>query len=156
MPGNMTDIEYDDAVFNKYRYAEKEVTLVGSLNANGDFDGTGNPSTLFTVTGTVIARVVAICTTDVAGAAATLEVGVAGGTAKLIAQTTGTDIDIGEIWHDATPDSKIELSTVGAENIIANGADIILTVGTANATGGVLKFFVIWKPVSQDGNVVAA
>lgn len=148
---NISDILHSDAIFNKYRYAEKEITLDG-----GTGSGAIGTVDLFTVTGTVIARVIAICSTDVAGATATLEVGVAGGTADLIAQTLGTDIDSGEIWHDASPDKPIELSSVGAENIIANGADIILTVGTANATGGVLKFFVIWKPVSQDGDVEAA
>ncbi len=151
MSGNRTDIDYDDANFNKYRFVEKEVTLTGAagLGATGTVD-------LFTVTGTVTARLVAVCTTNLVSAGGgTIEVGTATSTAGFIAQTTGTDLDANEIWHDATPDSPIELSSVGIENIII-GAGIIATVGTGDITAGVLKFFVIWKPVSKDGNVVAA
>ncbi len=148
---DLTDLNHSNAVFNKYRYAEKEITLTGASGV-----GAIGTVALFTVTGTVIARVIAVCSTNVAGASATLEVGTSTGTAGLIAQTTGTDIDAGEIWHDASPDAGNELSSVGVENIIANGDNIIMTVGAANATGGVLKFFVVWKPVSQDGNIVAA
>lgn len=133
---------------------EKIVTLAAGLNGNGDFDGTGNPSTIFTVTGTVVMKLYAICTTDVVGASATLSVGVLGTTAGLIALTTGTNIDVGEIWHDATPDSGVENDTVAPEKIV--NSDVILTVGTANATGGVIKFICLWKPVTINGNVVAA
>lgn len=137
--------------------AEKAVTFAGgTTNAIGDHDGTGDPFTIFTVTGTVLARVFAVCETSLEGASATLEVGFTGATAALIAQSTATDIDAGEIWHDATPDAKVELLTVAPEKIIAGGADIIGTVATANITAGVIRFFCIWYPISADGNVVAA
>lgn len=137
--------------------AEKTITFDGgTANDPGDFDGTGNPATLFTVTGTVLMRLLAVCETDLAGANATIEVGITGDTAKIIAQTTATDIAAGEIWHDATPDSKIELSSVLSENIIANGSDVIQTVGTANITAGKIKYIAIWYPLSKDGLVVPA
>lgn len=137
--------------------AEKSITFAGgTANAIGDHDGTGDPFSIFTVTGTVLARVFGVCETDLAGASATLEVGFSGATAALIAQSTATDIDQGEIWHDATPDAKVELLTVAPEKIIANGADIIGTVGTANITSGVIRFFCLWYPISADGNVEAA
>lgn len=151
------DREYPHAQVEKWARAEKTLTFAGAVtNDVGDFDGTGNPATLFTITGDVIVKVIGICVTTLTGAAATLEVGVVGNTAGLIAQTTGTDIDANEIWHDATPDNEIELSSVLLEKIIANGLDIINTVATANVTAGVIRYVCLWKPLSVDGNVVAA
>lgn len=138
-----------------WRVATKEATFAGgTTNARGDFDGTGNPATLFTVTGTVMAIVFGHCTTLLASTSGTLEVGVAGNTAALIAQTTATDIDAGEVWRDAAP-------AVGAEAlndplVIVGGADIIETVATANITAGVITYYCLWMPLSADGNVVAA
>lgn len=128
----------------------------GTANDPGDFDGTGNPQTLFTVTGDVVLRVFGVCTTNLAGASATLEVGTTKSTAALIPQTTATDIDASELWHDATPDTDVEASTVGTEKILVGGADIIATVGTANITGGVVEYICAWYPLSENGKVVAA
>ena len=88
---------------------------------------------------------------DLAGATATVEVGVTGNTAAIIAQTTATDIDNGDVWRDATP-------AVGAEALndpifIADGKDVILTVATANVTAGVVRFYCVWYPISADGAV---
>ena len=137
--------------------ARKTMTFDGgTTNDPGDFNGTGNPADLFTVTGIVQVRVVAVCTTVLAGASATVEVGITGSTAAVIAQTTGTDIDANEIWHDATPDAALELSTVAATRIITNGADIIQTVATADVTSGVILYVCFWEPISSGATVVAA
>lgn len=128
----------------------------GTANDPGDYDGTGNPATLFTVSGTVIVRLIAICDVDLAGASATLEVGITGSTAALIALTTATNIDAGEIWHDATPDAKIELDSVSTAKILADGQDIIQTAKTANITGGKITYYCLWRPISDGASVVAA
>ena len=134
---------------------EKEITFTGgTANTIGDYDGDGNPFDIFKVTGVVLMKVMAICDTDLVGASATLAIGVAGSTASIIAQTTGTDIDVGKIWHDATPDSKIEASSVLGENIVAS--DVIGTVGTANITAGKIKFVAYWLPLTNGSSVVAA
>lgn len=136
-------------------YAQKTMTFAGgTTNDPGDHDGTGDPATLFTVTGTVRMKLFATCTTLLAGATATIEVGTALNTAGLIAQTTATNIIANEIWHDATPDASIELWTVATEKIVRQ--NVIQTVGTANITSGVLVYHCIWAPISLDGNVVAA
>ena len=135
--------------------AEKVMTFAGAtVNDPGDYDGTGNAATLFTVKGSVLLRILAICTTTLTGASATLEVGTSVTTAGLIAQTTGTDIDVNEIWHDASPDASVELSSVLAENIVS--ADVIQTVATANVTAGVIKYIAMWYPLSIESSVVAA
>lgn len=126
----------------------------GTTNAAGDFDGTGNPVTLFTVTGPCLVRILARCTTNLAGASATLEVGTALTTAGLIAQSTATDIDANEIWHDATPDASVELSSVLTQKIVTQ--NIIATVATANITAGVIEFTCLWYPLTEASNITAA
>lgn len=133
---------------------KKTITFYGdTADSVGDHDGASDPFTIFTVTGSVKARVLAVCTTDLTGDTATVEVGTENDTAEIIEQTTATDIDAGDLWHDATPDSDIEESSVMSEYVIANGADIVGTCGTANVTGGVIDFYCFWYPLSEDGNV---
>lgn len=137
--------------------SEKLITFAGgTTNAIGDHDGTNDPFTIFSVTGTVAMKIVGIVETTLVGAA-TLEVGVAGNTAALIAQVANaTGLAAGEIYHDNSPDSSLELVSVMPEKIVANGLDVIGTVGTANITAGAIRFLCFWYPLSKDGNVVAA
>lgn len=125
----------------------------GTVNDPGDHDGTGDPATLFTVTGLVQVAVYAVVATVLAGATATIEVGVTGDTASLIPQSTATDLAAGELWHDATPTTKIEAVTKTFKDTTLS---VIQTVGTANITSGVLHYYCLWKPISNDANVVAA
>ena len=135
--------------------AKKTMVLAGgTVNDPGDYDGTGNPATLFTVTGRVLLRLLAVCTETLLGGSATIEVGTTLSTAGLIAQTTATNIAVNEIWHDATPDSSIELSSVLAENIVSD--DVIQTVATANITDGTIEYQALWYPLSEGASVVAA
>lgn len=119
----------------------------------GHTTGATGAYTLFNVTGTVAVRVIAVLEADIAGGSATLELGTAKSTAGLIAQSTGTDLDNAEIWHDATPDAGTELSTVAAEKIVTD--DIILTIATAAVTGGTIRFNIIWRPLSSDGHLAS-
>ena len=147
------------ALLNKdwpqYDSQETSVTFAGGTpDAIGDFDGTGNPVTLFTVTGTVELSIIAICeATLTIDATATVEVGTALSTAELIAQTAGDAIDVNEIWHDASPDASVEATSVITRKIVSQ--DVILTVATANILTGVIGFIVKWAPISSDGNVIA-
>ncbi len=126
----------------------------GTTNARGDDGGTSDPYTLFTVTGVVEMKCVGFCTVNLASAGGgTLEVGTALSTAGLIAQTTATDIDANEIWHDATPDSSIELLTVMTTKIVFQ--NVIETVGTADITAGNIYYLCLWQPLSPDGRVVS-
>jgi len=142
-------------ILPQWRVATVDGTFAGgTANARGDSAGTGNPATLFTVTGAVLVVVFGHCTVNLAGTSATLEVGVTGNTAALIAQATATDIDAGDVWRDATP-------AVGAEALndpvaIIGGLDIIETTGAADITAGAITYYCLWMPLSSDGNVVAA
>jgi hypothetical protein len=142
----------------KYPFvASKTITFNGAtVDDIGDYDGTGDPFTIFTVTGEVLVNVVAVCKVNLAGVGATIEIGVTGDTAEIIAQTTATDIKAGELWHDASPDTSCESASVITEKIIVGGADIIGNIETANITSGSITFICGWFPISSDGNVVAA
>lgn len=154
---NLNDLDFSYRKYNGWQQVEKEITFDGgTTNGIGDHDGTGDPFNIFTVTGTVKAKVIGICTTTLSGASATVEVGVTGTTAGIIAQTSANDIDVNEIWHDASPDASVEAESVMAEKIVANGLDIQGLVGTANIVSGVIKFLCLWRPLSVDGNIVAA
>lgn len=143
---------YNDRKWDGWNIAKKTITFDGgTANAIGDHDGTGDPFTIATVTGVVVARVFGVCTTNLAGASATVEVGTADTTAGIIAQTTATDIDAGEIWHDASPDSEVEAVSVATENFVTD--DVVGTVATANITAGVIDFYILWKPLSLNSSV---
>ena len=129
--------------------------------ANWNFtDDTGAQGayTLYTVTGDVYVQVTGICRVLLdSGGAATIEVGIAGNTAVLIAQTLATDLDAWETWQDATPEANPGPVTLETKTFqLANGADIIFTVGTADLTAGDVNFMCRWFPVTDNGNVVAA
>ena len=114
--------------------------------------GAVGPTTLFTVTGTVIVNIFAVCSTDLTGSG-TIEVGISGNTAALIAQTTGTAIDANEVWVDTAP-ATVEAPLT--DKILTAGTDIIQTIATDTLTAGVLTYYCFWNPVSSDGLVVAA
>ena len=138
----------------------KSITFAGAIpNAIGDFDGTGNPADIFIVTGQVIIRIVAVCTTNLGfDANATIAVGIAGAVSTIIAVTdlTVQALIAKEIWHDATPDAEIEAMSVMKDFIITDGNDIILTCGVANTNTGVIEFYCLYTALSSDGAVVAA
>lgn len=130
----------------------KAVTFTGGAGA-----GAVGTVSLFTVTGSVLFRMACVCTANLTSpGAATVEVGITGATATIIAQTLATDIDAGEIWHDATPDSDIEAGTVIADFVVANGNDVFMTVGTANVSTGTLLFQSWWTPITAGATVAAA
>lgn len=150
------DLSFEELKWNTWRQAEKSITFAGATgNAIGDFDGTGDPFDIFTVTGTVMVKLIAVCTTTLTiDATATLSVGTTITKAGLIALEAGDAIDVNEIWHDTTCDASVEAATVAPEFIV--NQDIIGTTETANIKTGVIKFICLWKPISSDGNLVAA
>lgn len=130
----------------------------GTTNARGDNDGTSDPLTLFEVTGDVLVRLYGVCTVNLAGATATVEVGLTGNTALLLPQSTATDFVAGDVWVDASPAEVrgVLLATVPATTLITNGSDIIETVGTADITAGNIYYVCLWRPVLPGSTVVAS
>lgn len=109
---------------------------------------------LFTVTGEVVVRLYAVCTTSLdSDGSATIGAGILGNTAALIAQTGFADINAETIWTDAT---LATVKALPAQNILTGGTDITQTIATEVLKAGVLTYYCLWSPVSSDGNVVAA
>jgi hypothetical protein len=129
----------------------------GSSNAHGNDGGTLDPYPLFSVEGDVVIKfLVGICNVDLVGAA-TLEVGVAGNTAKLLQQIANvTTLDANDVWTDAGTEASIDIVPAAPLYFIANGADIIETVGTTNITAGQIDYYVIWAPLEAGASIVAA
>lgn len=131
------------------RVASKSITYVAGT--------TGAIATvaIFTVTGTVAVRIFGVCTTALtSGGVATIEVGVTGSTAILIALSTATDIIANEIWVDATPTLLVD--AVPAAVVIGGGLDINQKITDATITGGVMVYYCLWEPLSAGATVVAA
>lgn len=127
--------------------ASKAITYVGTTT------GAVGATTLFTVTGTVAVRLFGVVSGANLTGSGTLEAGIAGNTAALLAQTTGTDLDVGEIWVDNGPAT---VEALPALSILTAGTDIIQTIGTDTITAGTITYYCLWNPISDDGNVVAA
>ena len=120
-------------------------------------NGAQGAKTMFTVTGTVVAQVLGVCQSDLTGVLATVELGIAGNTAALIAQAVATSVDQYQTWQDATPEANPGPVVLTNRNfIITNGADIILTIATADLTAGIIDFYCLWSPLSSGATVVAA
>lgn len=125
-----------------------------------DFDSDANAAAshnLYTVTGDVRIRLLCICNSTVtSGGTPTIEVGISGSTASIIAQCAdATGIAAGEIWHDANVDSSVEAYSVLSDFIVVNDNNILLTIGTAACTGGILEFNLWWEPLTTGSTVVA-
>jgi len=109
--------------------------------------------TLFTVTGNVLLSVFGVVDTTLDSAGApTIEVGVTGNTAVLIAQGTAKNYADGDIYVDAT-DTRVGAGAVPAMQIINDGLDVLLKITGATLTAGVVDWYCLWRPVSSDGNI---
>jgi len=141
---------------------KRTITFAGATaDAWGNDGGALDDSAIYTVTGLVFVQLIAECTTSLTGATATLEVGITGDTAIFMPTETSTQIDAGQIWFNDAANAAYGIiggETAAAGNLpeyALNGNDIILTSKTEDTDTGVLDFFCIWRPISDDGDVVA-
>src|SRR4030067_266683 len=113
--------------------------------------GATGAHTLFTVTGNVLATVFGVCDTNLTGAA-TIEVGVASNTAQLLAQiANATTLDDGDVYVDA--DTEVGAGLIPAMQVLNDGTDIILTIGSTAVTAGVVDFYCLWRPLNSGASV---
>ena len=111
--------------------------------------GATGAHTLFTVTGNVLATVFGVCDTNLTGAA-TIEVGVASNTAQLLAQiANATTLDDGDVYVDA--DTEVGAGLIPAMQVLNDGTDIIMTIGSTAVTAGVVDWYCWWRPLSSNG-----
>jgi hypothetical protein len=151
------------AIVNEGLITKKSVTFAGgTADAWGNDGGALDGGTLFTVTGLVKVKLIAVCNVDCTGAGSTDEVGITGATAIFMPTTTMTGLDAGMVWlNNATPATYFITGEQqdAADNLpeyVLNGNDIIMTTKTANTTAGQVDFYCIWSPLSTDGLVEAS
>ncbi len=111
---------------------------------------------VFTVTGLVRARMWIECTEDVTSTSgnSTLQFGVEGVTDGIIAATGEDDIDVGELWYDATPTVKYDTFANIVFDYITNDLDIGYEILTEATLDGTLAFHIVWEPLNATGAVV--
>jgi len=113
--------------------------------------GTVAAHTLFTVTGDCLVSVFGVCNTNLTGAG-TIEVGVAGNTASLLAQIAdATTLDDGDVYVDAT--TMVGAGAIPATKVINDGADIIMTIGGTAITAGQVNFYLTYRPLSDGASI---
>lgn len=141
---------------------KRTITFAGATtDAWGDDGGALDDSAIFTVTGVVQVKVLGAITTSLTGATATIEVGITGATAIFMPTETATDMDAGQIWLNDAGNATYAIvgeEAAAADNLpeyILYGNDIILTVKTANVETGVIDFYALWKPISDDASIIA-
>jgi hypothetical protein len=140
-----------------YPLAAKTVTYAGgTTNDPGDFDGTGSPQTLFTVTGQCLVAVIAECSTTLTGASATLRVGNSTTNTRYLPSTTGTTITAGKTLDLSGLVSAGTAPNTTPNQVAFDSEAIIATVGTADITAGVVTYYCFWKPLSAGAHVTAA
>lgn len=121
--------------------------------------------TVFTVTGAVVAHVLARCADDLVSAGGgDVEVGTSDGVDCFCGLlTTAQDLDVNELWlhpQATLPSRTIPLAgTVkNIENfqrgVLLNERDIIMTVVVADITAGIIEFVCRWKPLFPGGGLV--
>lgn len=132
-------------------------TTSAMTNANG-YAAADDPA-IFTVTGSILARVFAIVGTAVTSTSAdTLELGVAGDTACLLVQADADGVAFAQndCWTlDQEPDTPSAVLTTDWV-VIPNSLDIALTINDHDLTAGVVTFYLMWIPLSPDAAVVGA
>lgn len=128
-------------------------------NARGDKDGTKAVMPIFKVNGTVLVRIFGVCKLTLVGAG-TIEVGVAGNTASIIAQLAdATNLATGEIWTDSTPTTAYVdlLSDVLGPYIVSDigGTPITIDekVASTDISAGGLFYVCLWKPLTPGAKV---
>lgn len=142
--GLIREVSYDSPLPVSTSYSGRLATKTVTYSALTT--GATGAHTLFTVKGSVFAKIFAVCSADLTSAgAATNEVGTAGNTAALIAQTTATAIDNGEIWYNNTPVAEVVATSNFTEKLVVS--DIIETIATDTITGGTVTYYCLWSPI---------
>lgn len=134
--------------------------FTGGSNEHGDKDGTLAAYPLFDTYGDVLVHVFGICNVLPVGATGTLEVGVPGNTASLIAQEVASEIAAGNVFVSATQ-AVGAARLVGQPFVIAGTAagtvrTIKETVATADLTAGQIDYYCLWIPLEPGAKVLAA
>ena len=129
----------------------------GNWNFTDDAGAAGT-IVIFTVTGDIVCFAGASINAELTSTSnnGTIELDVAGNTAALLIQDVmdSTAFQIGDSWTLTKASNTNGLELADEPILIGNGVDIIQTIGTNAATAGDVDYYLFWRPLSSDGNVV--
>lgn len=132
--------------------------FTGATNGTrGDKDSAGGTAfPLFYTAGEVKVIVYGVSTVTPVGAG-TLEVGITGNTALVIAQIAdATGLTAGKVYVGATAKTGgFTAADLPAATYLTNGQTILEKAGTADITAGNIYYVCLWLPLSKNGNVKA-
>jgi len=138
-----------------WRVCKKSVTYDGGAETSTAADAIGTAGTygMFTISGTIEAKMVGIVGTSLTGASATISVGVTGDTDALLPVSTGTDLDANEVYlHTGGAASADQWTDLVHTPIVICGAaspSIFHTVATADVTTGQIDYHLYWRPLES-------
>lgn len=139
--------------------SEPRLAVHTTAAMSSDYDDADHP-TVFTITGTVLARCWATCTTKVvsAGHTGTLELGCTDDLDIFMGTTTIGDgaLDAGDVWTNATLTGDSGPMGDDGAYVVCNGTLIECDVNTNNMSAGVLVFYCQWIPLTAGAQVLAA
>ncbi len=137
----------------------KTLTLTGGAALG--VAGTAVP--LFVVTGDVLVHLISgKCTTSLTEGASTavISLGTVNQVTRFIGTMNSVDLDINEWWVDTTPvigsADPANLTTAPSVTTILASENIVLNPTTQDTDGGVIRFVVLWEPVSSGATLVRA
>jgi hypothetical protein len=110
---------------------------------------------LFTVTGTVLATIIGVCSTDITGSG-TIVQGCESDTDLFLGQITGTAWDDGEIGLATTPLAYLVMSDTLPKWAYLSDEDIGYEIEGATLTAGVVTWYCYWYPISDNALVETA
>lgn len=131
--------------------------LGGTTDSRGDDGGANDPLSVFSVVGDVLVGIVGVVSVDLVSAGGgTVSVGLTDNTTLFMPATTATTLDANEVWvGSATPAIGLPVDNL-TFYVVGNGEDVVEATGTADITAGNIYYLAIWRPISEDGAVLAA
>lgn len=150
--GEIPPVDFFEAADRDWRVA------IGNWNFTDDAGATGT-IVIFTVTGDILCKAMAAIDVELTSTSnnGTIELGIAANTACLLVQDVmdSTAFQVGDTWTLGVASDNNGQQVADEEVIIGNGVDIIQTIATNAALTGDVDYYLMWRPLSADGNAVA-
>src|SRR5574343_43498 len=137
-------------IHNIWIYTPLEITFAAVTT------GSQTKHEILTVTGLNRVRIMAVVgAADVTGSGS-IQLGDETTTDALIGATTGSALDIGELWYTTTSTLKAKHATDCILDYVTNGLDLGYEITSNTLTGGVVTFHMWWQPLSPGAYCVVA
>ena len=116
--------------------------------------------TLFNISGVVRFKIIPVCITSLAGGGVGNQVslGYNGAATAIIAETTGTQIDAGEIWMSSVDAAiaKEKATSLVLDRVAAGYTTIRMQITSASTSTGKIQFHLWWEPILAGSKVTVA